>query len=148
VHPSGRRGNTFQIPFNVRQVIGFLSHTQLWKNGYNNPDNVVFPSRCSPSSGKSCIQSSTVQTSFFMVRTLKLHMEIACINSTIRKTAFMIRTLEALIWKLRPAKCNRSDSRATPPGRDSIQERISCEFGNSVAQLYIRTPYVYRPGDA
>jgi hypothetical protein len=32
------------------------------------------------------------------------YMEIACINSTIRKTPFMIRTLEALIWKLRAAK--------------------------------------------
>jgi hypothetical protein len=68
-------------------------------------------------------------------------MEIACINSTIQKTAFIVRMLQALIWKLRAAKVQ-------PSGRNSIQERISYEFGKLVAQLYVRTPYVYRLDDA
>jgi hypothetical protein len=32
VHPSGWRGNTVWTPFRVRQVIGFLSQTQIWGN--------------------------------------------------------------------------------------------------------------------
>jgi hypothetical protein len=32
VHPSGRRGNTVQMPFRVWQAIGFLSQTQIWED--------------------------------------------------------------------------------------------------------------------
>jgi hypothetical protein len=36
------------------------------------------------------------------------YMEIACIRSTIRTTAVMVRTLQALIWKLHVAKVRPS----------------------------------------
>jgi hypothetical protein len=42
-------------------------------------------------------------------------------------------------------KCDRPDARATPSGRGSIQERISVKFGKPIAQLSVRTPYVYCP---
>jgi hypothetical protein len=61
------------------------------------------------------------------------YMEIACISSTVRTSDFMVRTLIALIWKLRAAKVQ-------PSGRCPIQERISCELGKPVAKLSIRTP--------
>jgi len=37
------------------------------------------------------------------------YMEIVCINSTVRTTAFTVRTLQALIWKLRAAKLQLSE---------------------------------------
>jgi hypothetical protein len=37
-----------------------------------------------------------------------LYMEIACISSTIRTSYFMVRMLKALIWKLRTAKFQSS----------------------------------------
>jgi len=40
VYPSGRRDNTVRMPFSVRQVIGFLSQTQLWENNCNRLDDV------------------------------------------------------------------------------------------------------------
>jgi hypothetical protein len=36
------------------------------------------------------------------------YMEIACISSIVRMLAFMVRTLKALIWKLRAAKVQPS----------------------------------------
>jgi hypothetical protein len=54
------------------------------------------------------------------------YMEIACINSIVQTTSFMVRTLQALIWKLRTAKVQ-------PSGRNSIKERISCDFGKPLA---------------
>jgi hypothetical protein len=35
-------------------------------------------------------------------------MEIVCISFTVRTSAFMVRTLQALIWKLRAAKVQPS----------------------------------------
>jgi hypothetical protein len=40
VHPSGQRGNTVRMPFSVRQVIGFLSQTQIWEDSCNRLDDV------------------------------------------------------------------------------------------------------------
>jgi hypothetical protein len=69
------------------------------------------------------------------------YMEIVCIRSTIRTTYAMVQTHQALIWKLRAAKVRSS-------GRGSIQERISANFGKPIAQLFVRTPYVYCPDGA
>jgi hypothetical protein len=49
------------------------------------------------------------------------YMEIACIRSTVRTTAVMVRTRQALIWKLRAAKVQ-------PFGCGLIQERISTKL--------------------
>jgi hypothetical protein len=38
-----------------------------------------------------------------------LYMEIACISSTVRTSYFMVRTLKALIWKLRAVKVQLSE---------------------------------------
>jgi hypothetical protein len=40
VHLSGLRDNTVRMPFSVRQVIEFLSQTQLWEDSSNRPDDV------------------------------------------------------------------------------------------------------------
>jgi len=48
-------------------------------------------------------------------------MEIACIRSTVRTTIPLVRTREALIWKLRATEVR-------PSGRGSNQERISAKF--------------------
>jgi hypothetical protein len=62
-----------------------------------------------------------------------LYMEIVCISSTVQKSYFMVRTLKALIWKLHAAKVQ-------PSGRGSIQERISSKFRKPIVQLSVRTP--------
>jgi len=49
------------------------------------------------------------------------YMEIACIRSTVWTIIPMVRTREALIWKLRASKVRSS-------GRSSNQERISAKF--------------------
>jgi hypothetical protein len=63
-------------------------------------------------------------------------------SSTVRTTAFMVRTIKLHIWKLRAPvqpsgrskpyygnfvqpKCNRSDARATPSGRGLVMEAFS-----------------------
>jgi hypothetical protein len=69
------------------------------------------------------------------------YMEIAYIRSTVRKTDPMVRTRQALLWKLRATEVR-------PSGRSSNQERISANFGKPIAQLSIWTSYDYRPDDA
>jgi hypothetical protein len=69
--------------------------------------------------GKSRIQKSDVRTTVFMVRTWELHIhihrpysysysysysKIACIRFTVQTTDVMVRTCQALIWKLHAAK--------------------------------------------
>jgi len=44
VHPFGRCGNTVRTPFGVRQVKGFPSQTQLWKDSCNRLDDRSTPS--------------------------------------------------------------------------------------------------------
>jgi hypothetical protein len=56
------------------------------------------------------------------------YMEIVCIKSTIQTTAVMVRTRQALIWKLLQLKCDCTDAKATQSGRDSNQERISANL--------------------
>jgi hypothetical protein len=50
-----------------------------------------------------------------------LYMKIACISSTVWTSYFLVRTFKALIWKLCAAKVQ-------PSGQGSIRERISSEF--------------------
>jgi hypothetical protein len=40
VHPSGRRGYIIRTPFNV-----FCLKTQLWEDGCNRPDDVLYKAR-------------------------------------------------------------------------------------------------------
>jgi hypothetical protein len=76
-------------------------------------------------------------------------MENACIRSTVRTTIPLVRTREALIWKLLAAEVRPSGRQDT-----TVQtwlktgKNFSEIFGKLIAQLSVRTPYVYRPNGA
>jgi hypothetical protein len=71
---------TMCVPILMISFIRQVMHTK-----FNRPDDIL--------------HSSDGQASY---------MEIACINSTVQTTAFMVRTLQALIWKLRAVKVQPS----------------------------------------
>jgi len=66
VNLSGRRGYTVRTPFSVWKALGFLLQDTVMGRRLQ-------PSGRCPPQGKLCIQSSTVRTSVFMVRTIKHH---------------------------------------------------------------------------
>jgi hypothetical protein len=58
----------------------------------------------------------------------------------VQMTDSLVQTLKPLYENCMQLNCNHLDARATPSERCSIQERISIEFGKSIAQLSVRTP--------
>jgi hypothetical protein len=87
LHPSG---HFISMSGRLPVLDQFLISFQVPRKGrsINRPDDVV--SRLDVS-----LHGPDAQASY---------MEIACISSTVRTSAFMVRTLKALIWKLRAAK--------------------------------------------
>jgi hypothetical protein len=76
-------------------------------------------------------------------------MEIVCIRSTVQTTIPLVRTREALIWKLLAAEVRSSEQQGT-----TVQmwlktgKNFSEIFGKPITQLSVRTPYDYRPDSA
>jgi hypothetical protein len=73
-------------------------------------------------------------------------MEIACIRSTVRTTIPLIRTHEALVWKLLAAEVRPSGQQGTTIWtRLKSRKNFSEIFGKPIAQLSVQTPYDYCP---
>jgi hypothetical protein len=92
---------TFQqhvrTPLSVRSAMGFLFKTKIWEDNCNCPDALI--NKASRAS-----KSRSPNVSLHGPNAWASYMEIASIRSTVRTTDPMVRTREALIWKLRPAK--------------------------------------------
>jgi membrane-bound lytic murein transglycosylase B len=109
----------FRTPFSIRPAMRFLSKKQIWEDSYNRSDDVS-------SRPNDLLHKAS--------RAYKVQLS-GCHSSWSGCSSF--------IYGNCVHQFNRSDARATPSERGSIQERISCEFGKPVAQLSVRTPYVY-----
>jgi hypothetical protein len=72
------------------------------------------------------------------------YMKIACIRSTVRTTAVMVRTRQAWIWKMRVAKLQLSWHKGKTIWTWLNSGKNFSEFGKPIAQLSVRMPYVYR----
>jgi len=80
---------------------------------------------------------------------LESDMEIACIRSTVWTTIPLVRTCEALLWKLLATEVRpfgRQDS--TVRSQLKSGKNFSKIFGKLIAQLSVRTPYDYHPDGA
>jgi hypothetical protein len=99
----------------------------------------VIPSgRCSLK-GKTCIQSSTIRTAVFMVRTIKLHIWKlrAPVQPSGRQPSGSGRSKPYYGNYVQP-KCNRPDARATPSGCGLVMEAFSAILERRL-QLTVRT---------
>jgi hypothetical protein len=78
-----------------------------------------------------------------------LDMEIACIKSTVQTIIPLVRTREALVWKLFAAEVRPSGRQDTTIWtRLKTGKNFSEIFRKSIAQLFVRTPYDYHPDGA
>jgi hypothetical protein len=86
----------------------FPSKTQLWEDRCNRPDNV--DSRPDTLIHKASItfKSRRPDVSPLGLDARASDMEIRCIGSTVRTTIPLVRTCEALIWKLLAAEVRPS----------------------------------------
>jgi hypothetical protein len=76
-------------------------------------------------------------------------MEIACIRSTVWTTISLVRTREALVWKLLAAEVRPSEGQDTTVWtRLKTGKNFSEIFGKLIVQLSVRTPYDYCPDGA
>jgi hypothetical protein len=102
-----------QTTLSVQQASRFLSKSQLWEDCCNRPDDmdsrpdalihkasITFKSRCP----HDCPHGPNSRAS---------NMEIACIRTTVRTTIPLVRTREALVWKLLAAKVRSSGRQDT-----------------------------------
>jgi hypothetical protein len=72
-------------------------------------------------------------------------MEIARIRSTVRTTILLVRTREALVWKLLAAEVQPSRRQGTTVRtRRKSGKNFNKIFEKPIAQLSVRTPYDYR----
>jgi len=78
----------------------------------------ILPSGRAHSQGKSCIQSSTVWTTIFMVRTLKLHIwKLWASDQPSKQQLLWSRRAKPSYGNFVQLKYNYPDARATPSGR-------------------------------
>jgi hypothetical protein len=115
---------TFQqhvrMPLSVQLAMGFPSKTQICEDSCNRPDDV-------DSYPDALIHKASCA---FKIQTFGRR------SSWFGRASFIYENYVQL-------KCDLSNDRATPSGRGSIQERIYVKFGKPIAQLSVRTPYVY-----
>jgi hypothetical protein len=111
---------------------GFCLKKQLWEDGRYRPDDVLYKAR-------TCIPSSTVRTSAFMVRTIKLHIWKlrAPVQPSGRQPSRFGRSKPYYGNFVQP-KCNRPDAQATPSGRGLVMEAFSATLERRL-QLTVRT---------
>lgn len=73
-------------------------------------------------------------------------MEIACIRSTVRTTISLVWAREALVWKLLTVEVRLSGRQGTVVRtRPKLGKNFNEIFGKPIAQLFVPTPYDYRP---
>jgi len=76
-------------------------------------------------------------------------MEIPYIRSAVRTTILLVRTREALVWKLLAAEVRQSGRQdTTVRTRLKIGKNFNEIFGKPITQLSVRTSYDYRPDGA
>jgi hypothetical protein len=76
-------------------------------------------------------------------------MEIVCIRSTVQTTIPLVRTHEALVWKLLAAEVRLFGRQGTIiRTRLKLGKNFSRSFGKPIVQLSVRKPYDYRPDGA
>jgi hypothetical protein len=75
-------------------------------------------------------------------------MESAWIKSTIRTTILLLRTCEAVVWKLLAAEVRPSRRQGiTVRTQLKTGKNFSEIFGKPIAQLFVRMPYDHHPDD-
>jgi hypothetical protein len=108
----------------------------------------VIPVGPCPPQGKSCIQSSTVRTSVFMVRTMKHHIWKLCAPvQPSRHQPSRFGRSKPYYRNYVQLKCNCPDARATPSGRGLVKEAFSAilerqlQFTVQTLGQAVRTPF-------
>jgi len=91
-------------PLSVRPAMEFPSKTQLWEDRCNRPDNVVSRPDILIHKASIAFKSRRPDVSPLGLDARASDMEIRCIGSTVRTTIPLVRTREALIWKLLAAE--------------------------------------------
>jgi hypothetical protein len=107
---------------------GFCLKTQLWEDGCYRPDDVLYKAR-------TCIPSSTVRTSAFMVRMIKLHIWKlrAPVQPSGRQPSWSGRS--SFIYKNCVHQFNRPDVSLQGPDAPSLIMVISCSRSVTVRTL-------------
>jgi hypothetical protein len=134
-----------QTTLNVRPAMEFLSKTQIWEDNCNCSDDVDSCPDALIHKASCTFKIQTFGQQLHGLDARATYMEISCIWSTVRTTITLVRTREALIWKLYAAE-------VWPSGRQGNTVRtwlksgknFSKIFGKPISQLSVQTPYVHR----
>jgi hypothetical protein len=117
------------MPLSVRLAIGFLSKTQIWEDRYNHPNNVDSrPEELIHKASRAFKIKTSGRRPSWSGHASYIYMEIACIKKIVQTLAFMVRTREALIWKLRAAGVRSSGRQGNTFRMRLISGKNFCKF--------------------